>query len=107
MQANSKFKKREQLNSIICEHLAIEYLIRHLSLIDVLDVESFSSEELGVAQKVKEIVLKNFRNPPTIKQLTYLCATNEFKLKSYYKKFIKQQFTPIFKNFDLKRRIFF
>lgn len=82
-------KKREQLNSIICEHLAIEYLIRHLSLIDVLDVESFSFEELGVAQKVKEIVLKNFRNPPTIKQLTYLCATNEFKLKSYFKKVYK------------------
>ncbi len=82
-------KKNGQMNSIICEHRIIEYLIHQLLLIDILDNENFSDEELNIAKKAKGIILENFKNPPTIKQLAHLCSTNEFKLKSYFKRVYK------------------
>jgi AraC-like DNA-binding protein len=79
-------KNSEKMNSIISEHRAIEYLIHRFSLIDLLDEKEHTPEQLEIATKAKQIVLLKYQDPPTIKELARLCATNDFKLKSYFKK---------------------
>lgn len=76
----------EKMKSIISEHRAIEYMIHRLSLLELLDLEDFSEEEIHISSKAKEIILQNYKTPPSIKELAHLCSTNDFKLKSYFKK---------------------
>ncbi len=79
-------KNNEKMNSIISEHRAIEYMIHRFSLIELLDDSDHTPEQLAIAAKAKQIILQNYKTPPTIKELARLCATNDFKLKSYFKK---------------------
>jgi len=79
-------KENEKMKSIISEHRAIEYMIHRFSLLELLDRSEFSNEELDVSTKAKEILLQNYKTPPSIKELAHLCATNDFKLKKYFKK---------------------
>ena len=74
------------MNSIISEHRAIEYMIHRFSLLEYMDENEFTPEEIEIASHAKQIVLQNYKNPPTIKELAHLCATNDFKLKKYFKK---------------------
>ena len=76
----------EKMKSIISEHRAIEYMIHRLSLLELLNLDAFSEEEQEIASKAKEIILQNYKTPPSIKELAHLCSTNDFKLKSYFKK---------------------
>jgi len=76
----------EKMKSIICEHRAIEYMIHRFSLLELLNLDEFSAQEIEISSKAKEIILQNYKTPPTIKELAHLCATNDFKLKSYFKK---------------------
>lgn len=46
----------------------------------------FDDIDLKNIMKAKEILLQNLQNPPTIKELARLCATNEFKLKIGFKR---------------------
>lgn len=46
----------------------------------------FDDIDIKNIMKAKEILLKNLQNPPTIKELARLCATNEFKLKIGFKR---------------------
>jgi len=79
-------KDSEKMNSIISEHRAIEYMIHRFSLLEYMDENEFTPEEIEIASHAKQIVLQNYKNPPTIKVLAHLCATNDFKLKKYFKK---------------------
>jgi len=79
-------QENEKMKSIISEHRAIEYMIHRFSLIELLNVKAFSTEEFEIASKAKEIILQNYKTPPSIKELAHLCSTNDFKLKSYFKK---------------------
>jgi len=79
-------KASDKMKSIISEHRAIEYMIHRFSLLELLNLEEFSAQELEIANKAKEIILQNYKTPPRIKELAHLCATNDFKLKSYFKK---------------------
>ncbi len=73
------------MNGIRCEHSVIEFLIRRLSLCDMLP-EDISDEELRISKKAKDVLLQKFSNPPNIQLLAHLCATNESKLKKTFKK---------------------
>ena len=73
------------MNGIRCEHSVIEFLIRRLSLCDMLP-EDISDEELRISKKAKDVLLQKFSNPPSIQLLAHLCATNESKLKKTFKK---------------------
>jgi len=79
-------KNNEKMHSIISEHRAIEYIIHRFSLIDLHVPDEHTTEELEIADKAKKIILQNYRIPPSIKELARLCATNDFKLKKYFKK---------------------
>ena len=79
-------KDSEKMNSIISEHRAIEYMIHRFSLLEQMDENEFTPEEIEIASRAKQIILQNYKNPPTIKELAHLCATNDFKLKKYFKK---------------------
>ena len=52
-----------------------------LFLLSPKELEPCKSE----AYKAQELLLKNMDNPPSIKELAKLCATNEFKLKNSFK----------------------
>ena len=79
-------KNNEKMKSIISEHRAIEYLIHRFSLIDLHQPEEHTPEEIDIAARAKKIIINNFSSPLSIKELARLCATNDFKLKKYFKK---------------------
>ena len=81
------------MKSIRTEHRVTEFIIHHLSLLDIF-TEEIEDEELELATKAKALLLQNFVNPPSIQTLSHLCATNEFKLKKAFKKVYK---TTIYK----------
>ena len=74
------------MKSIKTEHKVMEFLIHRLGLIDSNKKTIATQEELEIANKAKAILVQNLQEPPTIKQLARKCATNEFKLKKYFKK---------------------
>ncbi|MEO1937900.1 MAG: helix-turn-helix transcriptional regulator, partial [Sulfurimonas sp.] len=75
----------ESMDSLRCEHAILEFLIHRFALIDIHQ-DSLSDDEICITKSAKEILLKSFVNPPTIEVLAHLCATNETKLKSAFKK---------------------
>ena len=79
-------KEDEYMNSIKCEHNILEFLIHRLSLIDMIDNQELSEDEICISKSAKDILLRSFTNPPNIDVLAHLCATNETKLKSTFKK---------------------
>lgn len=79
-------KDNEKMNSMISEHRAIEYMIHRFSLLDLHLPAEHSPEEIDIAGKAKKIILQNYNNPPSIKELANLCGTNDFKLKKHFKK---------------------
>ena len=46
----------------------------------------FGADEIKILNKARQILLSDLQNPPSIKELARLCATNEFKLKINFKK---------------------
>ena len=46
---------------------------------------SLDENRIKTVQKAKKILLENMQNPPSIKELAHLCATNEFALKRDFK----------------------
>jgi len=79
-------QENQKMNSIISEHRAMEYMIHRFSMIEFDTNEVCTAEQLEIATKAKNIILANFKTPPSIKELAHLCATNDFKLKTYFKK---------------------
>ncbi len=83
-----KIINTKSTNSLLCEHNIIEFILHRFSLLDILD-KNLTKEELLIASKAKDYLLKSFENPPTIQMLSHLCATNESKLKIVFKKVYK------------------
>ena len=81
-------KSSTTMNSIKCEHSVIEFMIHRLSQCDMIDAD-IHVEELELAKRAKNSLLKTFASPPTIHNLAHICATNESKLKKVFKKVYK------------------
>jgi len=75
----------ETMASIKCEYYILEFLIHRLSLFNIVD-DALSDDEICIASSAKNILLRCYTSPPSIKTLAHLCATNEFKLKKIFKK---------------------
>ncbi len=75
----------DRMKSIRAEHLVMEFMIHCFALVDIMDPK-ISKEDQLLAQRAKAILLKSFVEPPTIKVLAHLCATNETKLKKVFKR---------------------
>jgi AraC-like DNA-binding protein len=75
----------DKMQSIRTEHRVMEFIIHRFSLLDIL-VEGVTSDELALASRAKEILLQDFREPPSLEMLAHLCATNTTKLKKVFKK---------------------
>ena len=78
----------KKMQSLRCMHRIIEFMVHRFSLLDRLD-ETIDEEELRIATRAKEEILRSFIAPPTIEQLAHLCATNESKLKKVFKRVYK------------------
>ncbi|DAB27349.1 MAG: AraC family transcriptional regulator [Sulfurimonas sp. RIFOXYD12_FULL_33_39] len=76
------------MKSITCEHYILEFIIQRFSLFDIIEDE-IEEDEFCISKSAKDILLKNFVNPPSIKLLAHMCATNESKLKKIFKKVYK------------------
>ena len=81
-------KEHSNMNSIRYEHNVMEFMIHRFSLLDIYE-DTINAEDLVIAKKAKEHLLKNYVTPPTINILAHLCATNESKLKIIFKKVFK------------------
>ncbi len=81
-------KSTMYMNSIVCEHNVLEFMIHRFNLLDILDDE-LSNDEICISRSAKAILLQSFTTPPTIEVLAHLCATNESKLKKVFKKVYK------------------
>ena len=79
---------REETTSIRCEHDVIELMIHRFSLLDIVD-PALDEDEVKIAKRAKNHLLKTFANPPTIHELSHICATNESKLKKSFKRVYK------------------
>lgn len=80
-----KILDADKMQSIRTEHRIMEFMIHRFSLLDSLP-EGISPDELALASRAKEILLQDFRKPPTVEILAHLCATNTTKLKKVFKK---------------------
>ncbi len=76
--------KNRRMKSIKAMQLVIEYIIHIFLLLDTFD-GMIDEVYLKLASRAKSILLKDFIDPPTIKELAHLCATNETKLKVVFK----------------------
>ena len=96
-------KSKEYMNSIKCEHNILEFLIHRLSLIDTQDDKELSNDEICISKSSKDILLRSFVNPPSIEVLAHLCATNETKLKTIFKKVHKTTIYGYIQNLRLQK----
>lgn len=96
-------KSDEYMNSIKCEHNILEFLIHRLSLIDMQDNRELSNDEICISKSAKDILLRSFVNPPRIEILAHLCATNETKLKTVFKKVHKTTIYEYIQNLRLQK----
>ncbi len=78
-------EKEENIKSLRGIYHIIEFIIDRISLLD-LSKSKINKDEYKLAQKAKNYLLKNYINPPTIKELAHICATNESKIKTVFKK---------------------
>jgi len=74
----------QSMQSIRAEHKVIEFIIHRFSLLNI-DKKELDSTLLSLANRAKNILLKEYTDPPSIKELAHLCATNETKLKKTFK----------------------
>jgi AraC-like DNA-binding protein len=81
-------KMDSSMHSIRSMHYILELIIHRFELLDMVD-KRIEKDELEIAKKAKNFLLKSFINPPTIETLSHLCATNESKLKKVFKRVYK------------------
>ena len=73
------------LLSLKAELMSLEIVAHFLQMLK-FNLDGFETQELELANRAKELLLKDFVKPPTIKELAKLCQTNETKLKKVFKK---------------------
>ena len=94
-------KEDTNMQSIRCMYRIMELITHRLSLLDMVDDE-IDKHELELASRAKNQLLNSFANPPTIKILAHLCATNESKLKKVFKKVYKSTIYSYIQELRLK-----
>ncbi len=94
-------KEDNNMQSIRCMRRVMEFIIHRFSLLDMVD-EGIENEELEIASRAKNQLLSSFINPPSIKILAHLCATNESKLKIVFKKVYKSTIYSYIQKLRLK-----
>lgn len=65
-----------------------EKMIYRFYLLEMADID-IDKDELKIAMDAKEILLKDFANPPKIEYLAKLCATNKTKLNKVFQNVYK------------------
>lgn len=65
-----------------------EKMIYRFYLLEMADID-IDKDELRIAMDAKEILLKDFANPPKIEYLAKLCATNKTKLNKVFQNVYK------------------
>ena len=81
-------KDEKNMKSIRCMYRIMELITHRFALLDMID-DTIDDNELEIALRAKNRLLSSFVNPPTIKILAHICATNESKLKKVFKKVYK------------------
>jgi len=82
-------------------NLISDFLAHRLTLLDIYD-KNLNRDDIKIAKKAKEYLLKNFVKPPTIIELAKICKTNDFKLKKAFKKVYKTTINNFIINLRLK-----
>ena len=75
----------DTMQSIRAEQRVTEFMILHFSLLDIV-CERIKPDERELAARAKAVLLENFVFPPSIAEISHLCATNSSKLKKVFKK---------------------
>jgi len=75
---------RSSMLSIRAEHKILEFIIHRLSLL-VIKKSEIDTQSYALANRAKDILTKEYKNPPSIRELAHRCATNETKLKKVFK----------------------
>ena len=75
-----------EFQGLFLEAIILE-LIYYICDDNSLEVTSLSNDEIKTLNKAKDIITTNMQNPPSIKQLAKMCATNEYKLKKEFKEY--------------------
>jgi len=81
--------ENSHIHSLKAQLRIFEFMIHVFSYLDIFD-DKLSKDEIEIALRAKEQLLKNFITPPTISELAHICATNESKLKKIFKKIFKE-----------------
>ena len=92
----------EELLSLKAELLSLEILVHFLQILKC-NIDGFNTQELELANSAKEILVNNYINAPTIKELAKLCQTNETKLKKAFKKVYNSTIYGFVQDLRLKR----
>jgi AraC-like DNA-binding protein len=75
---------KHSMLSIRAEHKVLEFIIHRLSLLSI-NKSKIDTQSYTIANRAKDILTKEYINPPSIKELAHRCATNETKLKKVFK----------------------
>ena len=80
--------KNHKISLLGSELTEDEKMIYRFYLLEMADID-IDKDELKIAMDAKEILLKDFANPPKIEYLAKLCATNKTKLNKVFQNVYK------------------
>ena len=82
--------KKYSMQALRAESRILEFIIHSLSMLD-LDIKEkgLDDEVYLLANRAKKILVRDYINPPSIKKLAHMCATNDTKLKRVFKEVFK------------------
>ena len=92
----------KNLYSLKAEILSLE-LIAHLLEIFTRQLKGFNDKDFALAKRAKELLEKEYVNPPTIKELAKHCQTNETKLKKIFKQVYNSTIYNFIQDLRLKK----
>ena len=76
-----------KLQELFMEAKILELLCCTFTQNSIQNDNNLCDDDIKTLQKAKRILLSDIQNPPSIKELARLCATNDFKLKSDFKRY--------------------
>ncbi|MGP1449556.1 MAG: helix-turn-helix transcriptional regulator [Wolinella sp.] len=76
-----------KMREIFIESKIMEIIYKSFAKSDKGQDSELLYEDVAILHKARDILLSNLENPPSIKSLARACATNEFKLKSNFKRY--------------------
>ena len=95
-------KECANMQSIKCMYRSLEFIVHNLNMLDIID-NKVALDDQKIAKIAKDILLSNYAQPPTIKTLAKMCATNECKLKKAFKAVYKTTIYAYIQRLRLER----